>query len=165
MEKTGCEYFIHSPTHLLITSNNWVGNILKVKDDIIRLEQLTRNCCVCVKLLSALCSLRGNFIPVEGNSSTGLSSWQSFKPPAGPLQVFGKHSPASGLSKVVLLESVVRGICTPCLWTPKEVWGQLSLAVRENKVFYSSRLKIMFETKLQKQNKKWIIVLVSLLNR
>lgn len=94
-----------------------------------------------------------------------LSSWQYTEPQVGPLYVFGKCSPLSGSSKNVLPERAARNVCTPCFWFfDPEVWGQLGLAVEENKVLYSDRLNIRFKTTLQKQNQIWLMVLVRILN-
>lgn len=65
----------------------------------------------------------------------------------------GKCSALSGPSKGVLLEIADRNICTPCFWfLDLEVQDQLGLAVEENKVLYSDRLKVRFKTIFQKQN-------------
>lgn len=76
-----------------------------------------------------------------------LSSWQYTVPQVRPLHVFGKCSPLSEPSKGVLWKGSTRNVCTPCFWfLEPEVQGQLGLAVEENKVLYSDRLKVRFQT-------------------
>lgn len=68
--------------------------------------------CLCETCLSALPYFRGKIQSCWEEPFHRLGGWQFCKPRAGPLQVFGKHSPASGASKGVLLESVVSSVCT-----------------------------------------------------
>lgn len=163
MERTGCIL----STVPFITLDKWLDNVLKVKDNIIRFELLTRNSHVSWKCLSAVSSLRGKTYSCWGDSSPGSAAGSTLnlrralhRSLGNTLQCLDplKVSCWKGLSGVSALRACGSS-------TPLEVRGQLGLAVKENKVFYSVRLKVRFKTKVQKQNQIWVIVLVSLLNR
>lgn len=138
---------------------------MKVKDDIIGLGLLTRNCCVCVKLVfQPSLTSGGKYNPAERNPSTGLVVGSSVNLELAPYRSLG-NTPQHLEPLKVSCWKVLSGVSAPCTVDSHGGRGPALSSSRENKVFYSLRLRLRFKTKVWKQNQMRVIVLLSILNR
>jgi len=119
---------------------------------------------LCETCLSALPYFRGKFIPAEGNPSTGLAVGSSVNLELAPYRSLGNTLQHLEPLKVSCWK-VLSGVSALCAVDSHGGSGPALSSGRENKVFYSLRLRLRFKTKVWKRNQMRVIDLLSVLSR
>lgn len=120
--------------------------------------------CLCETCLSALPYFRGKCNPAEGSPSTGSAAGSSVNLELAPYRSLGNTFRHLEPLKVSCWK-VLSGVSAPCAVDSHGGRGPALSSSRENKVFYSLRLRLRFKTKVWKQNQMRVMVLLSILNK